>query len=236
MVHLLPQPGFELHEQPELVLITGGVVGHAQRLRLRDVEQAVESVRAEARRRRLGRVEWWIGWSAEPHDARDRLLRLGLTPDEVPTLTGMTSTVEPPPVDGVDVRRVESLEDMLATLAVDWQVWNTPQEERDAQERRQIEHWEAACAAGAAHHFAAFLDGRRVGFARSVYTESAVVLLGGAVLPEARGNGVYRALVRARWEDALARGTPTLVVQAGAMSGPVLERLGFVATARSGCS
>ncbi len=51
--------------------------------------------------------------------------------------------------------------------------------------------------------------------------------MGGAVLPDARGHGVYRALVRARWEHAVARGTPLLVVQAGHMSRPVLERLGF---------
>jgi GNAT superfamily N-acetyltransferase len=47
------------------------------------------------------------------------------------------------------------------------------------------------------------------------------------VLPLARGKGVYRALVRARWDHAVERGTPILVVQAGAMSQPVLTGLGF---------
>ena len=51
--------------------------------------------------------------------------------------------------------------------------------------------------------------------------------MGGAVLPEARGRGVYRALVHARWEQAVARGTPLLVVQAGPMSAPILTGLGF---------
>jgi GNAT superfamily N-acetyltransferase len=55
----------------------------------------------------------------------------------------------------------------------------------------------------------------------------AVALLGGAVLPACRGRGVYRALVHARWLHAAARGTPLLVVQAGRMSRPVLEGLGF---------
>ena len=36
-----------------------------------------------------------------------------------------------------------------------------------------------------------------------------------------------RALVRARWNEAVRRGTPALVVQAGAMSRPILERVGF---------
>jgi GNAT superfamily N-acetyltransferase len=77
------------------------------------------------------------------------------------------------------------------------------------------------------HHFAALLDGRRVGFGRAIDMPTAVALFGGAVLPEARGRGVYRALVHARWEHAVARGTPTLVVQAGPMSAPVLAGVGF---------
>jgi GNAT superfamily N-acetyltransferase len=56
----------------------------------------------------------------------------------------------------------------------------------------------------------------------------AVALMGGVVLPEARRRGVYRALVHARWRHAAERGTPTLVVQAGALSAPVLDGLGFV--------
>jgi len=39
----------------------------------------------------------------------------------------------------------------------------------------------------------------------------------------ARGRGAYRALVAARWADAVERGTPALVTQAGAMSKPMLS-------------
>ena len=35
------------------------------------------------------------------------------------------------------------------------------------------------------------------------------------------------ALVAARYAEAVRRGTPTLVIQAGAMSRPILEGLGF---------
>jgi hypothetical protein len=51
------------------------------------------------------------------------------------------------------------------------------------------------------------------------------------VLERARGRGAYRALVRARWDDAAERGTPALIVHAGRMSRPILERLGFQAVA-----
>ena len=49
--------------------------------------------------------------------------------------------------------------------------------------------------------------------------------------PAARGQGAYRALVRARWDEAVQVGQPALVVHAGAMSRPILERLGFHAVA-----
>jgi GNAT superfamily N-acetyltransferase len=54
-----------------------------------------------------------------------------------------------------------------------------------------------------------------------------VLLGGGAVLPQYRGRGVYRALVASRWEAAVEMGKPALTVHAGAMSRPILERCGF---------
>jgi predicted GNAT superfamily acetyltransferase len=62
----------------------------------------------------------------------------------------------------------------------------------------------------------------------SIPSDRGVFLIGGAVARWARGRGLYRALVRARWDDAVARGTPTLVTQANpATSSPILRRLGF---------
>jgi hypothetical protein len=60
-----------------------------------------------------------------------------------------------------------------------------------------------------------------------VLSEHGALLVGGATMPEERGRGAYTALVRARWDAAAEAGTPALVVQAGAMSRPILERLGF---------
>ena len=76
--------------------------------------------------------------------------------------------------------------------------------------------------------FVALIDGRVVGTSYAVFGDVGVNLFGGSVLPEARGQGVYRALVRARWDASAARGTPALTVQAGRMSRPICERLGFV--------
>ena len=54
-----------------------------------------------------------------------------------------------------------------------------------------------------------------------------MLLVSGSVAKEARGRGAYRALVRARWDDAVALGTPALITQGGSMSRPILERLHF---------
>ena len=122
---------------------------------------------------------------------------------------------------------VETAAEYAATIEIDWEVWQLSEEERAARRAVELDRWEPVHRAGVVHHYAAFVDGERVGFGRAIDMVGAVGLFGGAVLPEARGRGAYRALVRARWEHAAERGTPLLVVQAGAMSEPVLTRLGF---------
>src|SRR4051812_50195504 len=76
----------------------------------------------------------------------------------------------------------------------------------------------------AGDRFVALLDGEIVGSGGARYFESGIYLLGGNVAVHARGRGVYRALVRARWEEAGRRGTPALVVQAGGGSRPAPPR------------
>jgi hypothetical protein len=73
----------------------------------------------------------------------------------------------------------------------------------------------------------AYADGEPVARASAAFGERGATLFGGSTLPEARGRGAYRALIAARWQDAVARGTPVLVTQAGPMSRPILGRLGF---------
>jgi hypothetical protein len=75
--------------------------------------------------------------------------------------------------------------------------------------------------------YLAFLDGEPVARGSASFSERGATLFGGSTLPEARGRGAYRALVAARWRDAVARGTPVLVTQASPMSRPILAQLGF---------
>ncbi|MFT3768976.1 MAG: hypothetical protein QM820_26345 [Minicystis sp.] len=205
-----------------------------QRLRLGpdDVEPAVAEVRALFRSRKKTAITWEIGPSSMPADLVDRLLALGMVPDDEPEVAGMVLTRPPAQVaSDVVVERVRTFEQFRVLKLVYHRCFGRgeppPTDAYIAEDfaRRQ----------GKENHLARYLalvDGAPIAAADAVLVDRAVVLCGGATLPEARGKGAYRALVAARWQDAVARGTPVLVVQAGAMSRPILERLGFEEVAR----
>src|SRR4051794_22323210 len=201
-VHLEPRPTFETIERHGYVYIAGVRSATVHRVRLGNLAEAVDWTRTESRRRGHRDLTWWVGDSATPADSRTRLPELGVVPDdEEPVLTGMTAVVPPPAGgEGVEVRRIETEDDYLAALEVDWEVWRTPADERVERRVLETDRFEAMQSSGVVHHFCAFCDDERAGFGRAIHTENAVALFGGSVLPHARGKGVYRALVRARWD------------------------------------
>jgi len=72
------------------------------------------------------------------------------------------------------------------------------------------------------------LDGEPAATAMAIPSDRGVFLIAGSTAPWARGRGLYRALVRARWDDAAARGTPALISHANPKTSyPILKRLGF---------
>ncbi len=89
------------------------------------------------------------------------------------------------------------------------------------------EEFEAEREAGIVVTFVARLDGRFAGTVAGVYGPLGGAGFGAVTAEWARGRGAYRALVRARWDEAVRRGTPAVVTQGSAMSGPILRRLGF---------
>jgi predicted N-acetyltransferase YhbS len=134
---------------------------------------------------------------------------------------------EPPGTPGVEVRRVETFDDMVALEELAMESFGLTEEDREATRLGRRERWERVKDNPFGDDFVALLDGRVVGSAGVGYADVGLYLGGGNVAVESRGKGVYRALVRARWDVAVARGTPALVTQAGKMSRPILDRLGF---------
>ena len=193
----------------------------AQRFRLHahEVEEVREEIHAQLRERGRFACTWEVGTHATPVDLVERLLALGLVDDEpTPLAVGMVLTA-PPTADGgaVEVRRAESPEEYFAAERIAAVAFGMP--EPSEARPRPVDPNNVV--------YLAYLDGEPIAQASASFGERGATLFGGATLPEARGHGAYRALVGARWQDAVVRGTPALVTQASAMSKPILVRLGF---------
>jgi len=193
----------------------------AQRFRLERsaIEQTVEEVREQVRMRGRSSATWEIGTHATPPDLVERLLELGLVDDEPTSLAvGMVLTEPPdrPPADIV-VRRVGTAEERLTSARIAARAFGGPEPAEAPLPTADPNNVE----------YVAYVDGQPVARASASFGEYGVTLFGGGTLPEARGRGAYRALVAARWDDAVARGTPLVVTQAGPLSRPILARLGL---------
>jgi hypothetical protein len=194
-----------------------------QRFRGEEVDDILEEVRSLLRARGRGRTQWEIGSSAEPPDLVELLLARGLVPDKDPYAVALVLTETPPPVAGIVARRVETFEEYVAANEVGWQAFEMPEDEVAEARALLPQRWREAPTIT----HAAWLDDEIVSAGTCAPTPHGLLLYGGATVSRARGRGAYRALLRARWNEAMSRGTPTLITQGGSMSRPILERLGF---------
>ncbi len=193
----------------------------AQRFRLRDDE--LDQVREEihTRLRAKGRLActWEVGTHATPGDLVDRLLERGLVDDSTPLAIGMVLTE--PPAGGrpdIEVRAATTPDEKLAAARIAAIAFGMP--EPEAVSDREDDGGDNVV-------YVAYVDGEPAARGTASFSAHGVTLFGGATLPDARGRGAYRALVAARWDEAVRRGTPALVTQASPMSRPILARLGF---------
>lgn len=201
-------------------------------LTVRDVDAATDEARALVREHGGEMLVWltgpdhpWLG---------DALAQRGLRNEDCPSFEAVENAmalVDPPAGDGgedVQVAVVDSFGAFVDSMRVELAAFDIPSDAR-AQMEAELEarFAEYATPGNPYRRWNARLNGRVVGTAGAVLGDAGVSLFGGSVLEDARGRGVYRALVTARWEFAVRRGTPALTVQAGRLSRPVLERLGF---------
>ncbi len=194
-----------------------------QRFGLEQVDEVLAEVRAALRDRGRKQTQWEVGSSA-PEGLVDALLERGVEREKDPYAVALVLRQEPPPIAPVfTAREIESLEEMEAAMAVQWEAFEATSEEIEEargllperfRQRLYLRH-------------AVWLDGEIVCTGTAAATEHGLLLYGGATKVKARGRGAYRALIRARWDDAVSLGTPALITQGGSMSRPILERLGF---------
>jgi hypothetical protein len=171
---------------------------------------------------------WWISDHATPADLETRLLTHGLKMVEKDYLVdGLLLTAPPPPAPAdVEARAVANAEEFAAAVEAQEEAFGTPPD-RLPDRAALLAEYALTHASDVGALFAVWVDGRIAGGGRVSFSPRGVHMAGGSTAPWARGRGAYRALVRARWDAAVERGTPALAVAAGAMSAPILYRLGF---------
>jgi GNAT superfamily N-acetyltransferase len=148
-------------------------------------------------------------------------------PPLLPSFTALATDREPPAaVSDVEVRRVESYDDFVVAIELELSSEGWTDEARAARRADLPETYRRRQELPGGM-WIAYLDGRAVASAGAVACSAGLFLGGAATHPEARGRGCYRALIRARWDEAVRLGTPALVVHAQETSRPILESVGF---------
>jgi len=214
--YLTPERGVTVLDDPRfhLTVSPDGRNATVCRIRTDRITDVFHDVRIHAPRARL---VWITDGSSE-----SELRALGCHDQDPPLTSYITAlgTTEPPPaVAGLEIRRVKTYDDFLVAMEVANAGWGTDVSgDPDARWQRHRER---------GGDWIALLDGRPAAYAGAIAGPRGLFLSGGVTLPDARGRGAYRALVRARWDEAVRRGTPALVVHAEEASRRVLERIGF---------
>ena len=174
---------------------------------------------------------WWFGPSSRPSNLRERLLAQGLAfpKNGVDLVKTLVLTDEPPAIPSeIDVHRIETFEDFLAAREIQWEAFDVPPERRELQQAHLEEEFTEVMEHRFPVDFLALLEGRPAATATAIPSGRGMFLVAGSTVPWARGRGLYRALVRRRWDYAVEQGTPALVTQAvPGTSYPILKRLGF---------
>ena len=196
-----------------------------------DLAEADADAVIAAEQARFGALGQGFEWKHFGHDAPadllERLLAAGFEAEEPEALMVLDLHAAPAWIDredGHDVRALglEGWDDVARVLVA---VWPEFAEGFVPRFRAEIE-----AAPERVRLFVAYADEAPVASAWVVDGGPAspfLGLFGGATLTEHRGRGLYRALVAARARFARTRGKRYLMVDAGPMSAPILERLGF---------
>lgn len=192
-----------------------------RRLRLRSpIARDVDEIRSV-----VGRgAHWMVGWSARPDGLADHLREIGMHDEEQLAAMVLTAPPQDAAAPGVGVRPVTSAEDMAAVIRIQHDAFAADGPPRIDLAQVQLSYDQST---GQSLFYLAFIEGAPVACGRATFTSAGVQLNGGATLPSARGRGAYRAVVLARWREAVRRGTPALTTQARASSRPILKRIGF---------
>ena len=199
-----------------------------------EATDAVAEVRALLRARDRHQGAWFVDTSAP--DLHEQLTALGMTPytdaplEPQSTCMALTRPPNGSPSPEIVVRQAVDEADFLAVGEMSATIFGVTGADRAGLIEGMLARFELQKQGlSKMSTYLALIDGELVGEAQALVMPSGINLSGSSVLPSARGRGVYRALVSARWDEGVERDLPALTVQAGVMSAPILRRLGFEA-------
>lgn len=234
--HMPLRPGDYRIVTDRYVIIFGATEGPhgtvVQRFRISsgDVAQTLADIRAQLRSHGRKEALFEVGPSALPTDLVQQLIAHGVEPFALEQQTESLLLFDPKPdwlppwPDSVVIDRVQDFDSYRRSQRVFWQCFGHIPDDFEDSVRNDYACYEAS---PLWLRFSASINGAVVGAGDVVFTEEAAVLCGGATDPAYRSQGVYRALLAARYEAACRHGIPRLLTQAGHMSQPILRRLGF---------
>ena len=191
--------------------------------------QGLEEVRHVLRERGRTRANWQVGASATPVTLADDLLALGLKTDSDPVCHAIAIGSAPMggEAPGVEIRYAKTRIDFELFFRIQGQAFESDPEAIESGAKALDQIYDEERTARDIATYLAYVDGEPVATARATFTDVGVVLNGGSTLHAARGKGAYRALVHARWNDAVAKGTPWMTTLARPTSYPILKKMGF---------
>ncbi|MBK8251852.1 MAG: GNAT family N-acetyltransferase [Polyangiaceae bacterium] len=186
-----------------------------------ECDEIVAQIVANYRRLNL-QFRWTVGPVVKPADLGERLLRHGLIQSDAFVMACSIDNLTIAPHPRIAVRRVDLsiVDEFTYAMARGWEM---PAEPLDAFHRQIL-----ADSRGIHHLFLATWDGQPAGASAYISLERSAYMMGGVVIKELRGQGIYTQLVAARAAHAKELGLPIATTVANATtSAPVLRRLGF---------
>jgi ribosomal protein S18 acetylase RimI-like enzyme len=169
----------------------------------------------------------WVMPSAAPVDLAERLAARGLAGDAAwPAMAvAADAIVEPPPVEGLEIRRITTREELDDYIGVFAPILSPSQAFTDFLVRatERIGFGEDA----PEEHFIGLVHGEPVATASLVTAGGAAGIYNVTIVEAARGRGIGAAITAAAVRHGAARGFTTATLQASVMGRPVYERLGF---------
>lgn len=199
-----------------------------------EADAVITEVRAQVAPHHLP-IMWTLDPDAEPEDFAEYLAVRNIHPDphgpEVAVMVlPIEAALESPGVRGMEIKEALADAQTFRTAdAVNRLAFEPSAPEDDPTRARTLERRrQNQLAAGNRRVILALVDGEPAGSAGlTLFPPIGAIITGGAVLPKFRGRGIYRAMVAARLEMARRAEVAGLSVWGGAMSAPILERLGF---------